>query len=684
METIIIEISCDKDYQSFYNKYMDNNHIKEAYNNFTFIFEISFPSLDDVDEHLLFEFYLIANKCFQTKFELRCIFNNNTLKEVESTYHFLSAYGFIQQNVENINCNIIYKDNKHQKMQTADLKGVKRLLPVFNVSQESVKFLKQPVTEQMWEKILCSETNQLNTFENIVYRICWRLLFSDIGVGNTELTKLRTEVFKSDNFKELVYDIPILAVVIFAMMDYAFREEAVDIYKKEIKKERNIEKVLLKEADFLNELQYEQKIEHFKIHQAIHSSFNNKSLLESYEDKKIHTYIINELYEAITISEGLIQLFENIVNHAGDNGQGIGLAEIFIRNYNKDSKILNKRYHDYINTVGEEFYRSKYFLEIVVADLSGTNIPDKFESNNSIFFKNNMDELKRRMRKISGNDQILYKVGLKSFFAPEDKEQAFWQSFFSFSDKAVHHYGLQIFDSTITSKRGLFQVYSGKEYYDNMNTEKEIENVRGSRYYILCPANRTNTGDNNIYDSMFGYDYIGNISQTIEIINVHHTKTFIIPTTTKEMEQCIQDICDEFPNINPLGNKLLNIDVRDYENIECLVKGLILYIFKLKEKNSQIKLMIALRYCMPHQIINIVRILSVFYGKQGENIKMENVQIYIRGNEIGEEVLFYGKDLQEVRNNISKSACMRGTMFDNLQTINLILRRINDRGNDDE
>ena len=54
---------------------------------------------------------------------------------------------------------------------------------------------------------------------------------------------------------------------------------------------------------------------------------------------------------------------------------------------------------------------------------------------------------------------------------------------------------------------------------------------------------------------------------------------------------------------------------------------------------------------------------------------MKNVQIYIRGKQIGEEILFFGQSLQEVEHNVAKIACMRGILYENYKVIHDIFSR---------
>ena len=98
-------------------------------------------------------------------------------------------------------------------------------------------------------------------------------------------------------------------------------------------------------------------------------------------------------------------------------------------------------------------------------------------------------------------------------------------------------------------------------------------------------------------------------------------------------------------------------------------------ISKPERVNDKNMLLLALLNCEAYQILEIVRIISLYYDKQGTNRRMSNTQIYIRGKKAGEEVLFFGEKLSDVIQNITKSACIRGIMYENIDTIDYLLKR---------
>lgn len=307
----------------------------------------------------------------------------------------------------------------------------------------------------------------------------------------------------------------------------------------------------------------------------------------------------------------------------------------------------------------------------MIQDLSGSNIPLKFKDNNQEFIEENLHEFGEYYSQ--WEDVLPNTFSLKSFFRPQNEETKFWNIFFSLGDKAVNHYGLQIFDSIISSKSGYFEVISGTEKYDNQSGKLEsVASKEGTKYTILWPLNNGISHDNNIYDSMFGYDlkkyvYEKRLQREIDLGWQEESlpREEYIELTKKNFEEADSDETE----------KIFVIDMQKVNALENFLKGMLLFIFQKKRfmVGSEVMLF-ALLNCKTYQIIDIVRIITLYYDKQGKNLRMEDVQIYIRGNKVGEEILLFGKELSEVKNNIAKSACMRGTMYENLQTIDRILK----------
>lgn len=663
------------DYYNFFREYIgDDNRIKSEFKGGKFIFQVRFEREEDIDEHILFDYYLISNRYGEAAEFYLEVFLSEAIKGKgnQNAFFRLSTYGLFQE-IKRKSSKIFFGDGKSQWFYAGGLKGLKRLVPVFSISKETLQFLRGGMTRAVWEEIQNSGNAKTDVFESAVYRLCWRLLFSEVGSGNRHLSDLRKEAFSDEKFFTLIEGMPMIALLVFAMLDYSFREDAVEHYKEEIRKITGKSKVTLRKEDFLYEMQAEQNWDYFVANKkSAAKNYDNKTIWTT-KKKSIHPFIVKEMYEAVTISEGIIQLAENIVYHAGEGtDKGTGLLGIYIRNFEKDKAVFEKKYPEYITSCRQGNINSKYHLELLIGDLSGTNIPQKFMDNNRSFIEENREEIVQRIKALGGEGKIPKEVSLKSFFTPDETESRFWTAFFSFPDKAINHYGLQIFDSIISTKGGVFEVESGTSRYCNRDEKEFKEQFKGSRYSVVFPVNGYSSADTNIYDSMFGYDYDigfehnGNGSQIVDGTGLQ------LPKTLEETRRYIEDVVER---IRKNKEELLCLNLNSFVSTECAIKALLLYVFEEKEKDEEKKFYIALLQCRTYQIINIVRILALFYNKQGKNIKMKNVQIYIRGEKVGEEILFYGEKLPDVKNNIAKCACIRGTMFESLRAINKVLER---------
>jgi hypothetical protein len=94
-------------------------------------------------------------------------------------------------------------------------------------------------------------------------------------------------------------------------------------------------------------------------------------------------------------------------------------------------------------------------------------------------------------------------------------------------------------------------------------------------------------------------------------------------------------------------------------------------IFAARQKEN--KLYISFVNCQTYQLIDILRIVALYYDKRGLNQNMGSVEIYICGKNVGEEILIYGKNLETVRHNITQAACMRGLSFEYIGILDKIL-----------
>ena len=387
----------------------------------------------------------------------------------------------------------------------------------------------------------------------------------------------------------------------------------------------------------------------------------------------LHPQIVKELYEAVIISEGLLQLIENTVYHAGNkenNGCGVMDMRILNTEIEQDEELIASYYAE--KKMPSE-YKNKYWMLINIADISMTNISKKFYENNEVIIK-----------KISENapeiGKILANMKLKGFFRPDKTEWEAWSKFYDYedsdknNDRAVNHFGLQIFDSIVRSKGGIFMAASGEDTFGKQNM---LLKIPGTIYRILVPLDEKSYRDDNIFDTMLGYkiqEYVKCIGG--EVVPITPDIMYQEPISLKEKEGYINRIAKmlqrEWEKATSGEIIYFQFDFTTGYNLECLVKGVLLFIF---HQTQEEELKFAFVNCSQYHILEIIRLIALYYDRQEENRKMRNVQIYIKGKEIGEELLLYGETLTTLRDNLALSACIKGTMYQNLNVINTILSR---------
>lgn len=727
------------DYQSFFEKYVNYGTLAAELKGQKIFFEIILNAngRKKADELLFFYYFLINEKYgndadFSAIVDIDCpvsVFKKDPDFFRLNTFFYL----FLQRPLDThiwIRSSVEYKVGKDGRdhimtpWPKKELNQVGNLMPVMGVDERLLKLLQTPVTEVQWTKISnekltkpdSADATSLDSPEKALLHLCNRFLFQPIGNCQV-LSELRKVAFSHPDFSTALFGLPLLALVVFSLFDYQYRMDMLEQYKAAIKLYTGNRRVTFKLEDFLEEQQYRQDGKRYQAHQALaETGIDNKTLLvisdrkmlsdtDKTEDimKKIalhpeayilHSNLISELYEATSIAEGLLQLLENVVFHAGtESRSGTGLLAIHIHrcelrpiqnsadHSQDDTADLKEHFPDYMEIqLGDEVGvdkklhgkpRTKYFLEIMLADLSDSDIASKFKHNHRAY--------------LSGADAAKYKAqfdnfDLKSFFAPNEEENKAWDHFYQESSHIINHYGLQIFNSIVSSKNGFFYVNSHKTHFCSLHdTTKQdspyLPEINGTSYAILLPMKSKSSADKNIYDSMFSYDLKSAISKPHPAI--YHYSLPKIPSFSQfeEKESFINLVADAlFIHANP--DTVIVVDISQTSSVECLIKGMVSSFYRMaKETGNSPQIRYALLNCTAAEIVNIVRLISLFYNRQAKSDVMRNVQIYIRGKRIGEEVLFYGASLQEVEHNIAKIACMRGILYENYKTIHDIFKR---------
>lgn len=120
----------------------------------------------------------------------------------------------------------------------------------------------------------------------LLLKLCLNNLIGEVDKGTTPYSKARRKYFFESDFYKEIKEAPFLACLIFSISIRAKNKEAIEIEKARIKELHGKKRVVIKEEQF-------EKL------------FLDKNSLQ------------NEMFNAWDISDGVLQLIENIVIHAG-------------------------------------------------------------------------------------------------------------------------------------------------------------------------------------------------------------------------------------------------------------------------------------------------------------------------------------------------------------------------------
>lgn len=697
---ILININNSQDYSLYYDNYVSISEtgcfVKNEYKNFTFQFRIFCSPNNKINEFLIHNYVLLCYKMIKTHPWIRLdIICEEGIEQEKNDIARITTY--VSDCIPEIKKSISFnkKELFHKEM------NIGKLFPAMYIDREMLNLLRTPITSNIWDKIVNSPKISFDTFSEepqdvyfkkhwFLFQVCKKYLFSEFdGNKSKKYTEMRNATFANDKFKSHVLKIPFLALILFAQYDCFYRSSLLKEYKKKSGK------VQLNWNDFIVNLQETQSYDTYcKYKKMCETDDDIKTLIKfktydkssvvpdfSQDNVFIHEKIISELFEATTIAEGLLQLLENAVEHA----QG-GLLSIRIReNKDQDRDYLVAEYNQYFKKI-KLVEVAKFYLEIKISDVSALNIKKTFLNNIKLRGRENND-LSAWYNEYHGifdeNDRI-YEL----FFDPDYKVKAAWEKYYEISDNQVHHFGLQIFDSIITAKNGLFHisghddVYSSRQY--DIDNDKKIE---GTSYRILLPINQNYREHKNIIVDTMQEKWIDferlDLYKNNEKYMVYQPNWIEIlsiigdyETGKEKKETAISKISASFTN-NCKRNHLLWINYQCLNEsanyvTELIVKGIMLFLLR----NGGVPHPIAMVNLPSHTLLEICRIIALFYDKNGQaSNSMRNVQIYLKGNDVGEEILFCGNNINKSADRLRRIAMTRGIMFDYWQVAHMLMCR---------
>lgn len=404
--------------------------------------------------------------------------------------------------------------------------------------------------------------------------------------------------------------------------------------------------------------------------------FYNDSNLEDLEehDKKQDFTMISALKQdllyARDLADGIVQLLENVIIHAT---RGIGLFAIEAVCSGNSSKVNSFRFW-----IGD--YSEKNMIENFKLNIMGLKRKKQFK-----LYRSDLDYIKESL----DNKDI-------SFFFNQDKDET-WDMYNQLPGIIAHHYGLQLFQSLVICNKGVFQVQSHKLIYrsDGRKARKQPI-IRGTQYNIEIPidhklsmtttgidsnVNYTNVMDLNYYikkcydlDKRFMNSAYSSIKENLFYAgsNIAEQKegviNYIKDSLGKIIDSTIDDALDYSGIIYWLDASKIMIN-----RVELLCKAIVLFMSQTKQINYNFSFI----NCSEYFIVEMVRMFSVFYGKNGEFKYIKNVQIYFSGgrNNAGLEFILAGNSLKRVVSNAQKYAFFSGFRPSSLTYLELMLEK---------
>lgn len=405
--------------------------------------------------------------------------------------------------------------------------------------------------------------------------------------------------------------------------------------------------------------------------------------------------IDQEIFNARDMAEGLLQILENI--HHSEMGKGYFCLRVHTDCEKRSKKYLRKEYSTYMKEWEKQENMSvpRDYLEIRVVDFSHCSIPVQFYS-----------DFKKRMAKASGGEKLIYgelekqakKLKVSSFFGDSTD---FWDKYNEITENVVHHYGLQIFESLVSCYDGYFRARSQskgklqrrKELYVTHKTEKDSEKaIPGTQYDILIPFRKQAQMQNLSLNININYTegllkgYNDNVCKDIELAGKSCTNTLreiksehpkISYQETKELAvQVLADKLEYLINKKETAKRIIHFSAQKIPltRIELFCKA-VMFIIAQKPENQSFYAMIT--DCTTAHFVEITRMMTLFYNKQGVNSRMRNVQIFMSGKKEGEEFLITGVNLGEAVGSTEKLAFARCTHPDCLKIMKKMLKNRN-------
>lgn len=497
-----------------------------------------------------------------------------------------------------------------QSVQTFLLKLYKEV-PLGGSNHEFLTdyFLPQIVPEELLSK---EEKKELREREEQYGNKYWMIkILEECFCGEEKAAKSfieeRYKIWKSKELYDLVKDIPLLAMYIFCIFDYFLKKQ------------------------------------------------ENENTME---------VICNEVFNARDMADGILQILENVYHSEGK--RGYFCFRVHNNDTNRSGNYLKKQYCQYMESDKVSINGNYNLLEVRIIDYSHINIPQKFLLN---FEKRKAMAEKQDIKKYENVEKFMQNICVADFFSDSD----FWRNYNAISENIVNHYGLQIFDSFIMYYDGFFRVKSRESYTLDVEREEYVSlerdedkdkpwGIPGTQYEIVIPFKEDKAPQSTSVNANINYtNYLTHTFKRKPGINFTASRCnelFMEIARTQEnnlsyqekKELVIRECFDEFKTCvrgekGETGDAIIVFSANDISvtMIELFCKTIMLYV-----ATADTPCYIMITECTQSHFVEICRMFALFYNKQGRNVLMRDTQIYLSGQDDGEEFLIAGSNLGEV------------------------------------
>ena len=530
-------------------------------------------------------------------------------------------------------------------------------------------------------------------------------LYDDVP-GLVNFANERRVYFSTDTFKNKVRNMPFLAFLIFSCYDRVNQQDRAEDYKKEKKERTHKTRIILKSEEMPQALPLDEEV-------------------------------MADISNAWDISDGILQLLENVVEHAGNckveektgnYKSGTGVLSIRIHKNEEENKFLKGEFDQYFKGYD---YRYKREYEEKREELIIENTEKDYLSKKHSILKSKLNEgrfveekelieynkvrekiqrrreernkikyfLDIRIADISGKYMCdvfrknlagdidsdgphFENIQVRSFFDPNRQEQQCFDKYYQ-GKNIIHHYGLQIFASVIGNNDGCFFVRShSTEKKSTYNTTQYVEDgleklMEGTRYQILLPFRRRPVQANSMINASISY-HTKQLEQR-KTIDEHDEQ---LVQFYNRLDRYDREIESKETVVKELQRYLLwdegLIYVFDISRIkpaavEVFCKALILYIAE-GVKDSHVN-NIAIINCDASDFISIIRLFAICYDKNGVSGWMKQTQVYLSGKDTREEFLLSGENVQVLLTRVAKLAFSRRIHPICVQTLQKVLEK---------